>query len=129
MSIMSRTLLFAVAGLGLVACGGGKPAVKSPTSPGVARPAVSAKTATLVSLENGDRACYVALKQADGSETSLEGDFDLCPGGGKDASALIGKAVTWTTRTANVLAESCQGDVDCGKSDEVELVVTLTAAP
>ena len=51
------------------------------------------------------------------------------PGGGKDASALIGQLVTWTTKTASVLAESCQGDMDCGKSDQVELVVTLTNAP
>lgn len=125
----TRTLLLA-AGLALVGCGGGgKPAVKSGASPGAAKPAAAEQTATLVSLENGDRACYVALKQADGGERSMEGDFDLCPGNGKDASALIGKRVTWTTKTASVLAESCQGDVDCGKSDQVELVVTLTAAP
>ena len=126
--MMTKTLLLA-AGLALAGCGGGgKPAVKSPADPGVAKP-TAAKTATLVRLENGDRACYVVLEAADGSESSMEGDFDLCPNGGKDASALIGKAVTWTTQTASVLAASCEGDVDCGKSDQVELVVTLTAAP
>ena len=45
------------------------------------------------------------------------------------ATALVGQRVTVTTRKANVLAASCQGDVDCGQSDEVDLVETITAAP
>jgi hypothetical protein len=59
----------------------------------------------------------------------MEGDFDLCEGGSHDASALIGKQVTYTTKRGKVLAASCEGNVDCGKSDDVDLVVTITAAP
>ena len=46
-----------------------------------------------------------------------------------ELQALVGQRVTVTTRKANVLAASCQGDVDCGQSDEVDLVETITAAP
>ena len=107
----------------LTGCGAGKPATKTPASV-----ANAAGTGTLKSLENGDRACYVGLETAAG-EQAIEGDFELCPGGSKDASALIGKQVTYTTEKAKVLAASCQGDVDCGKSDEVDLIVTLSATP
>lgn len=104
----------------LAACGGSsKPvATNAPVS-----------TVTLKDLQNGDRACYVVVTTASGEEQSLEGDFDLCAGNSKDASKLIGKKVTFKTKKANVLAASCQGDVDCGKSDEVDLVIEIAAAP
>lgn len=125
MSKLAAVLLLAVA-----ACGGKAATTSTTTSaPVTATPAGQVGPVTLVSLTNGDRACYVATKAADGTEASIEGDFELCPGGGKDASALLGKQVTYTTEKANVLAESCQGDVDCGKSDQVDMVVTITAAP
>lgn len=64
-----------------------------------------------------------------GQEQSLEGDFDLCAGGAKDATALVGKQVTYTTRKANVQAASCEGNPECTDSDEVDLVITITEAP
>ena len=70
-----------------------------------------------------------APRPADGEEQSQEGSFELCEGGGSDASALIGKAVVFTTQVENVLAASCQGDMDCGQSDSVEVIQTITAAP
>lgn len=109
----------------LAACGG----KAAPAAPGAASTAAGAgATGVLKGLENGDRACYVVLEDATG-EQSIEGDFDLCEGGAHDATALIGQRVTVTTRKANVLAASCDGDVDCGKSDEVDLVETITPAP
>jgi len=33
---------------------------------------------------------------------------------------MIGKQITYTTRKDKVLAASCQGDVDCGKSGKVD---------
>jgi hypothetical protein len=101
-------------------------ACASSGTPAPKTPAASTSAVTLVHLENGDAACYVLVKQADGTERSLQGSFELCEGGEHDASALIGKQVTYTTEKENVLAAECQGDMDCGKSDEVELVVTLT---
>nr|WP_315486201.1 hypothetical protein [uncultured Undibacterium sp.] len=83
---------------------------------------------TLKALINGDRACYVVLANKAG-EKEREGAFELCAGGPNDASALIGKRVTFTTERAKVTAASCAGNIDCGKSDVVNLIVSLTAAP
>lgn len=109
----------------VAACGSSS---KPVTNTGSSGP-VGVEAVTLKELQNGDRACYVVITTAKGEEQSIEGDFDLCPGNSKDASAMIGKRVTYKTKKANVLAASCQGDVDCGKSDEVDLVVEVTAAP
>jgi len=84
---------------------------------------------TLRDLQLGDRACYVVVEKADGSADDLAGDFDLCPGGAHTAAALLGKRIAYTTRPASVLAASCQGDLDCGESDHVDLVVTIAPAP
>lgn len=107
----------------VVACGG-----KSP--PPIVAPAAggAASIVTLKALENGDRACYVVVESAAG-EQSIEGSFELCAGGPQDASALIGQRVTYTTERANVQAAACEGDPDCGQSDEVDLVISITAAP
>ncbi|MBK9032416.1 MAG: hypothetical protein IPL61_14085 [Myxococcales bacterium] len=124
--LMSLRLVSMVSCALLAACGGkaAGPAAPSPASSAAA----AGPTGVLKALENGDRACYVVLEDAAG-EQSLEGDFDLCEGGPHDATALIGQRVTVTTRKANVLAASCEGDMDCGKSDEVDLVETITPAP
>jgi len=110
----------------LVACGGSSPKAAAPSNTGGVPTA--APIVTLKELQNGDRACYVIVTTAAG-EQSLEGDFELCAGGTRDATSMIGKQITYTTRKDKVLAASCQGDVDCGKSDEVDLVVTISAAP
>ncbi len=119
-----RTSLAVLTALSLAACGGSSKAPAAPAPP----PAAAPLTGTLTGLENGDRACYVAL-DLDGAAQSIEGDFELCAGGSKDATALIGQRVVVTRERANVLAASCEGDVDCGKSDAVDLVVSITAAP
>ncbi len=105
----------------LTACGGKAAAPATPAPAG-------GPTGTLKELQNGDRACYVVV-EVDGAEQSIEGDFELCPGAGRDASGLIGQRVTWTTEPAKVQAASCEGDPDCADSDEVDLIVTITAAP
>lgn len=92
------------------------------------KPAKAASDFLLKALVVGDRACYVLLASAAG-EKHHEGSFELCTGGPKDANALIGRRVTFTTERAKVLAASCAGNMDCGKSDTVNLIVTLTAAP
>ena len=123
MAGMKYVAIVTVLAAALAGCGGKKasPAAPAPTTAG-------APVGTLKELQNGDRACYVVV-DTDAGEQSIEGDFELCPGGAQDASALIGQRVTWTTEKANVLAASCEGDVDCGKSDEVDLIKTLSAAP
>lgn len=108
----------------LIACGGKAAGPTAPTGGSGAAPAV----VTLKDLQNGDRACYVVVESADG-EQSIEGDFELCAGGAHDASALIGKSITYTTERAKVQAASCQGDPECSDSDEVDLVITIAPAP
>lgn len=124
----SLVLALVAATLGLSACATAAPAPAHapPIATAAAAARVDPPAATLQRLENGDRACYVVLLTAAG-ERSLEGDFELCAGGKHDATRLIGKRVRYTTRRARVLAASCQGNADCGKSDEVDLVTTLTA--
>jgi uncharacterized protein len=51
----------------------------------------------LVRVEDGDIACYVVLQTSKG-EQSLMGDFELCRGGRRDASRLIGRRVIYTTK-------------------------------
>lgn len=120
-----RSSLAVLIALSLSACGGSsKPPASTPETPAAAAPL----TATLTGLESGDRACYVSL-DLDGAVQSIEGDFELCAGGSKDATALIGQRVVVTRERAKVLAAACEGDVDCGQSDEVDLVVSITPAP
>jgi hypothetical protein len=112
------------------ACGSASKATTTPggADEGPATAVDAAATGTLRALDAGDTACSVTIETPDG-EVMMPAGFELCPGGERDATALIGQAVTWTTEKGNVLAAECEGDMDCGKSDEVELIVTLTAAP
>jgi hypothetical protein len=65
----------------------------------------------------GDIACYLSFEAADGTRFDESASFELC-----DDPALIGKRLKLSYSTANVLAAECQGDMDCGKSDQVVLV-------
>ncbi len=123
-----KQLALVLSVLVVAACGGKKAAPAAPGGAGAGEVAPAGPVVTLKGLENGDRACYVVFDGPDG-EQSQEGSFDLCAGGAQDATALIGKRITFTTEKANVLAAECQGDVDCGKSDQVDLINTITAAP
>jgi len=89
--------------------------------------AAPADAVTLVSLEAGDRACYVTMRKPDNTQFSLEGSFELCESGADDATALIGRAVTYSTEKGEVLAASCEGNMDCGRTDVVDLVVRIAA--
>jgi hypothetical protein len=82
------------------------------------------RSGTLVSIEQGDIACYVTIENGGTSET-MDGDFELCPGGGRDASGKIGKQVTLTTEKSSVQAASCQGDPECTATETVDLVTRI----
>jgi hypothetical protein len=113
-----RRLAAALIAAFAAACAGGKPA--APPAAGPAPAPVAHHVAGAIAVLQVDTGA---------GEQSLEGDFELCAGGGSDATALIGKPVTYTTRRANLPAASCQGKADCTDSDEVDLVVSITAAP
>jgi hypothetical protein len=55
---------------------------------------------TLISVQSGDAACYLNVKDASGTEDALPAEFELCPGGSTDASELEGRKVTLERRQA-----------------------------
>lgn len=70
----------------------------------------------------GDVACYLSLESDQGESFQEMAAFELC----EDAS-LIGKRLRLSYTVENVLAAECEGDVDCGKSDQVVLVSAVQA--
>lgn len=71
----------------------------------------------LRAAESGDVACYLQLEDDAGASFHESAVFELC-----EDSHLIGRRLRLSYTVENVLAEECQGDVDCGKSDRVVLV-------
>ena len=100
---------------------------RKPAAP--ATPTAPAETLTLKELQNGDAACYVLVTSASGQELNYHGDFELCPGAGRDASALIGQAVKLTLGKQKVMAGSCEGNPECTETEEVDFVSAVAAAP
>jgi len=78
-------------------------------------------TGKLVNLENGDVACYLTLVDARGKQFIEMGEFSLC----FQKPSPIGRRVQLTYEFANVLADECQGNPDCGKSQRVALVTSI----
>ncbi len=77
----------------------------------------------LISLQAGDVACYAEVEVA-GEVQSLMADFQVC-----EQEALVGKHVRWGWTEAKVLAADCEGDMDCGRSDTVQLIDRMIAEP
>ncbi len=125
-------------GLLFVACGGSdappEPANEAPTqvdapaaepeATPAAAPVAKAEAGPvgkLVSLQNGDAACYVVI-QGSAGEASYPGDFDLC---GPEGEALVGKDVQLRLETGTVMAATCEGDPACTDTEEVQQVKEL----
>lgn len=80
---------------------------------------------TLVSVENGDIACYLHFTDERGKAFMEMGDFDLCV----REKQLVGRRLALTWRVASVQSEECQGAPDCRKSKNVPLVVGVKVLP
>lgn len=76
----------------------------------------SPETGTVTRVENGDRACYIGLTDADNNTSVQFADFSVCE------QDLVGARVQLTYGTTNLLARSCQGDVDCGRTEEATII-------
>jgi len=74
---------------------------------------------TVMQLQNGDRACYIVLKDARGKEFTEPAGFDFC------GWNIIGKRVTLTYRMEEIMAMSCEGSRFCTKKDKVPLIVDI----
>jgi len=75
--------------------------------------------ATVLQLQNGDRACYMVMKDTTGKEFTELAGFDFC------GWNIIGKRVTVAYRMEEVMAEACQGNPRCTKKDKVPLIVDV----
>ncbi|PSN17722.1 hypothetical protein C7271_16260 [filamentous cyanobacterium CCP5] len=76
---------------------------------------------TVQGLTAGDRACYIDVVDRGGVYSTQYADFAICE------QDLIGKDVTLIYEPANILAASCQGNLDCGESETVMLVSQVDA--
>lgn len=71
-------------------------------------------------LEAGDIACYASLVNDEGYAFNEMANFEVC-----DRTDLIGQRVNLSYEIGTVLAASCEGDFDCGKSDTVVLISAI----
>ncbi|MBM3622173.1 MAG: hypothetical protein FJX20_15935 [Alphaproteobacteria bacterium] len=76
-------------------------------------------TARVLSSEAGDRGCYMRIADERGVTSEEIAEFELC----ERKPSLTGRRVTLTWRLDQVQAASCQGDVNCKKTDLVPLIV------
>lgn len=77
--------------------------------------------AVLKSLDVGDRACYVNLQNSSGQIYQSLANFEIC-----DLNYLVGQKVQLTYEQGNVLASSCNGDMDCNQTETVWLINNMT---
>ncbi len=77
---------------------------------------------TLDRFENGDLACYVYGKKADGKPFNSMADFELCNREGEFRGRLV--KLTFTKGRIN----DCEGADPCGKTREVELINSIQIA-
>jgi hypothetical protein len=79
------------------------------------------RSGKLLAAEVGDVACYLSLESG-GQEFSEMATFEVC----EQAERCRGKQLQLQYRRENVLSAECQGDMDCGKSDSVELISAIS---
>jgi hypothetical protein len=80
--------------------------------------------ATVKKMTAGDRACYVEMVDPQGKLSTQFASFDIC----EQDKKFIGQRVQLTYTAGKILAASCQGDVDCGKTDSVMLITKMRFA-
>ena len=74
---------------------------------------------TITSLVAGDRACYIGLDTETGDITQFA-SFSIC-----EIEDVIGAVVRPIYEPGDVLAFSCGGDIDCGRTDRVNLITSI----
>lgn len=85
--------------------------------------AAQPKIGVVRDLTAGDRACYVTIADSQNIVATELASFDICE------QDLIGKQVRFTYEIGNVVAAECNGDIDCGLSDQVSLIREATVLP
>ena len=72
---------------------------------------------TVTSLQTGDIACYITLKDDKGATFREMADFEIC-----EQRSLVNRRVALTYAQRRVQSPECQGDESCKKSITVALV-------
>lgn len=75
----------------------------------------------IADLQAGDVACYLSFEPGDGQTYTEMAEFEIC-----ERTDLIGQEAHFEYELGNVLADECQGDPDCGKSQQVALIHRVT---
>ena len=79
---------------------------------------------TLLSMQAGDVACYLTLRDESGQTFRELAGFDIC-----EEKALIDTRVRLTYMESRVIADECAGNPDCTKTRPVMLVVSARPLP
>lgn len=93
------------------------------TASPVAAVASSPEVMVIKSMEMGDRACYVALENAQGQHSDEMASFEIC-----EQVKLVGQRVRLKREATAIMAMSCQGDPECTKQETVNLIVAAEKA-
>ena len=78
---------------------------------------------TLVSMDNGDAACYLNVVTDSGEERTEYADFRIC-----ERDDLVGQRVRLTATPSSVMAPSCGGNPECADTEMVNLVTGIDPA-
>lgn len=78
---------------------------------------------TLVSMTEGDTACYLAVSTGSGAERTEYADFRLC-----ERDDLIGQRVLLTPTPSPVQSPSCGGDPECTDTEMVNMITGIDPA-
>lgn len=82
-----------------------------------ARPVV-----TVLDVQDGDRSCYLVVREASGARATHHARFDLCDDG------LVGQRVRLTLTPAEIASAACEGEPDCDRTERVLLVTRVEPA-
>lgn len=75
----------------------------------------------ITELQAGDVACYLSFAPGDGETITEMAEFEVC-----ERTDLIGQEARFEYQLGNVIADECQGNPDCGKSQQVALIHRVT---
>ena len=79
-------------------------------------------TGLLTALQSGDVACYLTLKDKNGTAFTEMAIFEIC-----EMQKMVGKRVRLSYRIESVIADSCQGNPECQDTRKVALVSAIRA--
>ena len=72
--------------------------------------------ATVTEVSNGDRACYFTLQDEENGTTRAFADFSVCD------PSYVNQQVRLTYKVTDVLAFSCNGDLECGRTEPATII-------